>query len=403
MDTNDINASSRTRSRPRDGKHPNRRHPHAGLVHDNTRLTERFTVIGNHLAQHPDLSLLAIGLGVHIQSLPAGACIAIKSLAGRFPEGVDRISAGLRELEHHGYLRRTPEQIQGGRIITRTVSCNYPGRTNRPAHSGKSHTPRNSDPEGDCTGEHDGRTHDTHSHSTRSHANRDRDSEGRDNGGHPSGSYAAESPRNGSFGNGSPGTQPHGAQLHHNRPPNPPDHSPCLGPNPPQKPRQKALPSVPQPSCTTPGIFQKASEVLADLRRHDPRLYLSATDIAHLSPGVAAWLEREVSTGTVRRALTENLPLDPLYRPAAFVAHRLTAQLPPVPYFGPGRPVLPVDPTPDAPPATAADSLVPVQPVVPRGLRNPTACPECERPYRRPTPPGTLCLDCRPPERVVPG
>ncbi|MFM9446167.1 helix-turn-helix domain-containing protein [Streptomyces acidiscabies] len=329
-------------------------------------------MIGNHLAQHPDLSLLAIGLGVHIQSLPAGACIAIKSLAGRFPEGVDRISAGLRELEHHGYLRRTPEQIQGGRIITRTVSCNQPGRTNRPAHSGRSHIPRNSGTEGDRTGEHASRTH-----GARSHGNRDRDSdsEGRDNGGHHSGSYADEGP----------GTQLHGSQP----------------PNPPQQPRKKALPSVPHPSCTTPGIFQKASEVLADLRRHDPRLYLSATDIAHLSPGVAAWLEREVSPGTVRRALTENLPLEPLCRPAAFVAHRLTAQLPPVPYFGPGRPVLPVYPAPDALPAIGADSLVPVHPVVLPGLRNPTACPECERPYRRPTPPGTLCLDCRPPEPVV--
>ncbi|EPJ36899.1 hypothetical protein STAFG_6057 [Streptomyces afghaniensis 772] len=108
-------------------KHPNRRHPHAGLVHDNTRHTARFTVIGNHLAQHPELSLLAIGLGTHIQSLPAGARVDIKTLAARFPEGTTRIAAALRELEAHGYLRRVRERVPGGRIITRTISCNHPG------------------------------------------------------------------------------------------------------------------------------------------------------------------------------------------------------------------------------------------------------------------------------------
>jgi hypothetical protein len=50
--------------------HPNRGHRHTGgggLVRENSRHTTHFTVIGNHLAQHPDLSLLAIRLGVHIQ------------------------------------------------------------------------------------------------------------------------------------------------------------------------------------------------------------------------------------------------------------------------------------------------------------------------------------------------
>ncbi|WP_416971413.1 helix-turn-helix domain-containing protein [Streptomyces sp. 4F14] len=354
MDTLDISSSPRTQSRPSDGKHPNRRHPHAGLVHDNTRHTDRFTVIGNHLAQHPDLSLLAIGLGTHIQSLPAGSCISIRHLAGRFPEGPDRIAGGLRELEHHGYLRRKPEQVQGGRFITRTVSCNQPDRTNRAAHKGST----GADAE-DCAAV-DGCAGD--------HASGDAPGEDAENPDRPG--------------------RPH--------------HSPSPCPNPPHRPRTKALPPVPQPSCTVPGIFQKAAEVLTDLRRHDPRLYLSAADVAHLAPGVAAWLEREVSPGTVRRALVANLPADPLHRPASFVAHRLTALLPPVPYFGPGRPVLPVYPAPDAPPATGADSLVPVQPVVLRGPREPTAtCPGCDRPYRRGTAPGTHCRDCRPPEPVA--
>lgn len=44
--------------------------PTSGVIHVNTRHTSGFTVIGNHLAQHDALSLLAIGLAVHIESLP---------------------------------------------------------------------------------------------------------------------------------------------------------------------------------------------------------------------------------------------------------------------------------------------------------------------------------------------
>ncbi|MBD9701710.1 hypothetical protein [Streptomyces caniscabiei] len=43
-------------------------------------------MIGNHLAQHPELSAPAIGLAVHIQSLPTGARADIKTLADRFPD-----------------------------------------------------------------------------------------------------------------------------------------------------------------------------------------------------------------------------------------------------------------------------------------------------------------------------
>ncbi len=53
-------------------------------------------MIGNHLAQHQKLSLLAIGLGTHLQSLPKGAPADIKTLAARFPEGATRIAAALR-------------------------------------------------------------------------------------------------------------------------------------------------------------------------------------------------------------------------------------------------------------------------------------------------------------------
>ncbi|MGX9891617.1 helix-turn-helix domain-containing protein, partial [Streptomyces sp. NPDC002276] len=115
MDTHDITAPPHARSRHTADKHPNQRHhaatPGVGLTHDNSRHTTRFTVIGNHLAQHPQLSALAIGLGVHIQSLPTGARTDINTLATRFPEGKTRIAAALRELETHGYLRRERHRI----------------------------------------------------------------------------------------------------------------------------------------------------------------------------------------------------------------------------------------------------------------------------------------------------
>ena len=103
MDTQNPSAPTRAQSRTAGKNHP---HAGGGLIHDNTRHTTRFTVIGNHLAQHPELSALAIGLAVYIQSLPKGAHVDIRTLAARFPEGRTRIAAALRELETHGYLRR---------------------------------------------------------------------------------------------------------------------------------------------------------------------------------------------------------------------------------------------------------------------------------------------------------
>jgi hypothetical protein len=253
------------------------------VVHDNVRHTENFTVIGNHLIQHQELSLLAIGLACYIQSVRQGTAIDIKTLADRFPEGPTRIAAALRELEAHGYLRRTRERTPTGRIVTRTVSCNRPGHRAAPA-------------------------------------------------------------------------EPADRPARRTAPDEPP-------------PRKRRLPAVPQPSYASPALLQTAVDVLAGLRRHDPRLLLSATDAEHLAPGVAAWLERDLTPTAVRHALTENLPAEPLIRPAAFLAHRLTAQLPPPPPFRP-----PASPAPE-----------------PRHrLQN---CDGCDRAFRAPVP--GRCLDCR--------
>ncbi|MFF3502333.1 helix-turn-helix domain-containing protein [Streptomyces sp. NPDC003247] len=264
--------------------HPNRRHS-GGLHHENARHTTHFTVVGNHLAQHPELSLLAIGLGVHIQSLPKGAHVDIKSLTARFPEGAARISAALRELEAHGYLRRERTRVPGGRIVTRTISCNRPG--------------------------------------------------------------------------------------HHRQTTAADDRRPAPAPTrqrPPAAPRKKALPDVPRPSFPAAALLQTATDLLASLRRLDSRLLFSADDTAHLAPGVAAWLEREVTPTAVRHALAFGLPEEPLHRPAALLAHRLTALLPPPP---PVRPSGPPPPT-----------------------RHPfQTCPGCDRPFRAPEP--GRCRDCR--------
>ncbi|MFD7813029.1 hypothetical protein ACFV6E_08815 [Streptomyces sp. NPDC059785] len=103
--------------------------PRAGVLHVRHRHTERYTVVGNHLAQHPGLSAVAIGLGVHIQSLPDGASVTIKTLAARFPEGEVTIARALRELEAAGYLLRRKVLLGGGRIATRTVFVDRPGAT----------------------------------------------------------------------------------------------------------------------------------------------------------------------------------------------------------------------------------------------------------------------------------
>ncbi|MEU4463329.1 helix-turn-helix domain-containing protein [Streptomyces sp. NPDC024017] len=293
MDTQNTSVRPHAQSRNSGKNHPHRRtqraqakaHP-GGVIHDNTRHTTRFTVVGNHLTQHPDLSLLAIGLACHIQSLPSGASVDIKSLAARFPEGTARIAAALRELETHGYLSRTRERTETGRIVTRTVSCNQPRR------------------------------------------HRDRDTP----------EAAPPKPR-------------------------------ATATVPWQKPaRPRALPAVPKPAYSSPTLLRTAIEILAGLRRTDPRLLLSATDAEHLAPGVAAWLERDLPPTAVRHALTGDLPLEPLRRPAAFLAHRLTTQLPPLPPYR----------TPEPPPA----------------LRHPLQnCRGCDRAFRAPTP--GHCRDCR--------
>ncbi|MGW0394226.1 helix-turn-helix domain-containing protein [Streptomyces sp. NPDC003042] len=120
--------------------------PRSGVVHVSVRHTRSFTVVGNHLAQHAEMSLVAIGLALHIQSLPTGARIGIKDLAARFPESEHRVARALRELEAHGYLKRTRERLPGGQVVTRTVSYNRPGYLSAAEEAAHLRAPQNPAP-----------------------------------------------------------------------------------------------------------------------------------------------------------------------------------------------------------------------------------------------------------------
>ncbi|WP_428986158.1 helix-turn-helix domain-containing protein [Streptomyces pyxinae] len=343
------------------------------MTHQNTRHTTRFTVIGNHLAQHARLSLLAIGLSVHIQSLPTGTPVDIRSLAGRFPEGTDRIAAGLRELEAHGYLRRERVRDARGRVVTRTVSCNQPG----------TRLPRTPGPEPASAPEPGGRASAPAEPETgpgtwpevgaepELRASTPAEPE-------PRASVPAEP--------GARGTDP--AEPEVGSVPAPPGRGadpappgpewecgPPLGAVPPKPGRRTRRPvaplAVPRPGFPAPELLRAAAGLLAGLHRADPRLLLSARDTDRLAPGVAAWLERDVAPEAVRHALTAELPGAMRY-PAALLAHRLTAQLPPAPAFRP-------------PPAARPD---PIQ-----------TCDGCDRAFRAPAP--GRCRAC-PPEHPEP-
>ncbi|MFV5991341.1 helix-turn-helix domain-containing protein [Streptomyces sp. NPDC056231] len=302
MDTQQISVPSHAPSRV-----PGSAAPSSGVVHINSRHTSRFTVVGNHLAQHRELSLLAIGLGLHIQSLPAGAKVGIKVLAERFPDSEARIAAALRELEAHGYLRRTRERLPDGRVVTRTCSYNQPGAT--------PHAPPAPEPQP-----------------------RPRPRPGRP----------------------SPAPEPCTA-LKPVASPAPVSQLPApLAPN-----RPAAPPSpFPAPHATGTELLRTAADLLADLRRDTPQLVLSERDVDHLGPAVAAWLERQVTPETIRRALTADFPV-PLKHPAKLLSHRLAALLPP--------------PLPLAP--------------IRREVTTFQTCDGCERAFRSPVP--GRCRGCR--------
>ncbi|MGW0750014.1 helix-turn-helix domain-containing protein [Streptomyces sp. NPDC002587] len=162
-------------------------------------------------------------------------------------------------------------------------------------------------------------------------------------------------------------------------PPPPPDREPA--PEPEQEPGPEPAPvsepeSEPAPlpeSARRPEpegrhLHPGAVGLLAGLRRHDPRLLLAERDVRRLAPGASAWLERGADPEAVGQALAANLP-EPLRSPAAVLAYRLTALLPPR--------------LPALPPALSVRRPDPLQ-----------NCDGCDRAFRAPEP--GRCRDCPP-------
>ncbi|WP_328926475.1 helix-turn-helix domain-containing protein [Streptomyces sp. NBC_00190] len=108
-----------------------------------------------------------------------------------------------------------------------------------------------------------------------------------------------------------------------------PEPEPDPEPAPSASPKHRAA-AVPAPrNPDNPARRQLAEELLAELRRVDPRLLLGERDIQRLAGGVEAWLERGATHQAVTSALAANLPDHPR-SPAGLIAHRLTTQLPPL-------------------------------------------------------------------------
>ncbi|MFI1782390.1 hypothetical protein [Streptomyces rubiginosohelvolus] len=317
--------------------------PTSGVIHITLPHPDRFTVVGNHLAQHPDLSCTAVGIAVRIQSLPQGAKVGIKALAAHCREGEKRIAAALRELEAHGYLRRVRDRLPSGRIITRTVFCNQPAALLHPRRPAGV-PPQPAKPEPTPT--------------------------------------PAPAPTQEPAPLPAPVQElaPVPAPVPMRRPAPevpvapPAPSAPLFVPRvpPPTAPKAPRRP-LPQPSELTPELDRAATAFLGDLHRHAPQFPLSEDDVRRLVPGVAAWLERAARPDAIRRALTDDPP-QPLKHPAKLLAHRLTELLPAAP---PG-----------------ADDLAALDRPRPRFTVTPfQTCEDCDRAFRSADP--GHCRDCR--------
>ena len=245
---------------------------HSGVTHVRTYQSGHYTVVGNHLAQHRELSLTAIGLATHILSLPEGAPVDIRSLADRFPEGRDRIAFALRELEAYGYLERVRERTESGRLFTRTYAHHTPAgaATPRVAARVSSRPPL---PTARTAG----------------------------------GPVAAAEAREASQEDDQASVTSDPPACREGAP------APPKATGPESSPRDRQ--------------HDRAVTLLAGLRRTDERLTLSQRQLDRLAPAVVAWFAGGASDAVVHRALTVDLP-DIMRHPAGVLAHRLGELLP---------------------------------------------------------------------------
>ncbi|MEV5578714.1 hypothetical protein AB0L39_09155 [Streptomyces parvus] len=353
MDTQQISAPPRA--------------PSAGVVHINIRLTDGYTIISNRLSQHRGLSLLAIGLGAYIQSLPDGWRIGVKALAARFPESEVRIAAALRELEQHGFLRRTRVRVGGGKLATRTESYNHPEAAARGRERVRAAAPVvpavaavASEPEAAPVAAAVPVAVAVPAAVPAPVSLPAVEAE-------PVAVAAAEPVC-------VPVPEPVPARVPVPEPvrvpvpvPEPVPASVPVDPVPgprlvptPTAPRKPRLP-LPAPQQPTEALYAAAADLLAGLSKTAPLFLLSEEDVRGLVPGVAAWLERGARPDAVRAAITDDPPA-PLRHPAKLLRHRLAALLPP--------------------PLPAAVPVVPLQ-----------NCDDCDRAFRSSVP--GCCRACR--------
>ena len=78
--------------------------------------TRDYTVMSNHHLKDRTLTLKSKGLLSMMLSLPDEWNYTTRGLAAICREGVDSIGAALKELEAHGYIRRTQLRDEKGKI-----------------------------------------------------------------------------------------------------------------------------------------------------------------------------------------------------------------------------------------------------------------------------------------------
>lgn len=86
----------------------------------------RFTNVPNEAIEDDRLSFRARGVLVYLLSKPDHWTARSEQLVSEGREGRDAIRTALRELETYGYLERTRERIDGGRIVTVTIIRDLP-------------------------------------------------------------------------------------------------------------------------------------------------------------------------------------------------------------------------------------------------------------------------------------
>ncbi|MCE7078646.1 hypothetical protein [Streptomyces sp. ST2-7A] len=376
--------------------------PGCGLLHIRVKQTKNFTILPNPLVQRPG-SATACGIASYLFSLKDGTLISIDRLCEHFDEGRTRIRRGLAELERDGWIERRPERAPDGTIRTRTVLHDVPRKPGGPDGPGE---PADRSPKTAVAAERAALPGvGEHPLSPVSPPHRRRPPGVLSLAAGPfaapavtvSGAPGAPSPavpgplatsrafapgrfpgqpsvisgpatavpaRAGTFLAPVPTPDP-GASTSVVAPPVPVP-APVPRPRPPMADLRETGGSTPAPAPDG-----RSAALLAGLRRHDPRLCLSVAEASALAPAVDRWFGVDATPEEIVRALTTNLPVAFVSRPARLLEHRLRAHLP-APRPGP--------PSDSAPPAS------------PPPLRT---CVDCDRVAFRSTT-RTHCTTCAP-------